>query len=669
MRITVVIVTYNNIDMLRELLSDLNLQTLRPHEIIVVDNASRDRTQEILKNEYPQVRNIHLKENLGSAGGYCACFKAALDHCDLIFTLDDDVRLDQDTLEELFKGYERLKSKVKLAAVRTVGSKENFAEMEMGLFTWRGTLFDAEAVRQVGLPRDDYFIYGEDLEYSFRFQKAGYSLYWIGSSVSHNPRLEGKKIVYIRGKKLAYYTDPFRLYYAFRNELEIYLQYRYRRQALKTFLYALKVIMAVIFIDRTRITAKTGAIVRGLWHGLLGKRGKNKRYTPDLPQINTTVPKSLFIVNDFPPVLGGQSSYYLNLCSAFPKDALIILAPVFKGFEDFDRRHDLAVIRRHYLVFIPGLEKILKIILPLIYSLGIVAREKINCIHCGHVLSTGIVGLILKQWFKIPYIVYTHSADILEHQKYWPIKRLLQTVLKNAAKVACNSQFTSDKLLELGVGKEKIQLIYFKINVSKFEESSETQSIIDRYNLTGKKVILSINRLIERKGNDMMIKAMPAVLKEIPEAVYLIGGSGAYETKLRSMVKELQLEKEVLFLNSLSDEAVIKFYKICDVFVMISRTIKEEDTEGFGIVLLEANACGKPVIAGRCGGIPEAVQEGYSGLLVDPLNVSQIAQAVILLLKDKNYALQLGQQGKTRVRDQFDPGAYSKDIQELMEGI
>jgi len=379
--------------------------------------------------------------------------------------------------------------------------------------------------------------------------------------------------------------------------------------------------------------------------------------------------KSLFIINDFPPVLGGQSNYYFNLCRAFPEGELIILAPKAKGYEVFDGAHKLPIIRRAYLVDIPGLEKFCKVFLPLLYSLPIIRKEKIGCIHCGHVLSTGIVGLILMKCLKLPYIVYTHSADILEFQKYWPVKKLLQSILNNAAKVSCNSRFTYGKLLDLGVAREKIKLIYPKTDFLKFDRFMETGSIIKRYDLADKRIILSINRLIERKGNDVMVQAMPAVLKEVPNAVYIIGGKGRYENRLREMVKDFHLEKDVIFVNNLSDEDVIKFYKACDVFVMASRTLKEEDTEGFGVVFLEANACGKPVIGGRSGGIPEAVADGTSGLLVDPLKVDEIARAVILLLKDKDHAAQLGAQGKKRVQEQFDSRFYVKDIQGLMEGI
>ena len=171
--------------------------------------------------------------------------------------------------------------------------------------------------------------------------------------------------------------------------------------------------------------------------------------------------------------------------------------------------------------------------------------------------------------------------------------------------VTVNSTF--NKLLDLGVEKEKIKLIYFKIDLLKFDRPVPARSMIERYHLGNRKIILSINRLIERKGNDRMIQAMPIILKEVPDCVYVIGGSGRYETRLREMVRDYHVENEVIFIKDLSDEDVIQLYRTCDIFAMVSRTLKAEDTEGFGIVFLEANACGKPVLGGRSEVyIPEA---------------------------------------------------------------
>ncbi|MBF0571572.1 MAG: glycosyltransferase [Candidatus Omnitrophica bacterium] len=280
--ISVVIVTYNNINMLEELLSDLYRQTRRPEKIIIVDNASKDATQKVVRAKYPELSYIRLSENTGSAGGYFLGLKEAVyGSCNYVLTLDDDVRLSENTIEELQKGLEFLNQKVKISAVRSVGQESLLPPTEVDVISWRNTLFDVKAIKQVGFPRKELFIYGDDLEYSLRFSKNGYSFYWINSSKCSNPRLGGQKRTYLFGRKLNYYTEPFRLYYAFRNELFIFIEYRCFIKAIKLFFYALRVIIAIILFERPHIFPKIGAILFGLYHGLIKKLGKCKRYTFD----------------------------------------------------------------------------------------------------------------------------------------------------------------------------------------------------------------------------------------------------------------------------------------------------------------------------------------------------------------------------------------------------
>jgi GT2 family glycosyltransferase len=153
-KITAVIVTYNNIFMLKELLNDLSAQTRLPEKIIVVDNASTDSTQTYLSSEYAHVRYIRLAKNTGSSGGYCAGLEAALPESDLILTLDDDLRLERDTLEELEKSFEHFKKTDKVAAVRaTVRDGVRPDKEKFCAFTWRGTLLIPRRLKTLVCPR------------------------------------------------------------------------------------------------------------------------------------------------------------------------------------------------------------------------------------------------------------------------------------------------------------------------------------------------------------------------------------------------------------------------------------------------------------------------------------------------------------------------------------
>ncbi len=364
--------------------------------------------------------------------------------------------------------------------------------------------------------------------------------------------------------------------------------------------------------------------------------------------------KSLFIVNDFPPILGGQSTYFYNLWRHLPSEKIVVLAPVVNGYKEFDKKQNFEIIRKKYLFNIPLFGWILKITIPLLLSLILIPKRKLSIIHCAHILSTGIVGLILKFSFKKPYIVYTFAADILGFQKYKLIDKLMLITLKNAYKIISISDFTKGKLIERGIESEKIIKILPSIDLDKFVPNVNSKEIIRKYNLQNKKVILTIARLVKRKGHDFVIRALPKVLEKVPNATYLIVGDGPYLNELRKLVKDLKLKEEVIFAGSVPNEKTIEYYNACDIFIMANREIKREgDIEGFGIVFLEANACGKPVIGGRSGGTVEAIVDAETGLLIDSTDTTQISNALIKLLTNSEYARELGRKGRLRVEREF----------------
>ncbi|MBU0479213.1 glycosyltransferase family 4 protein [bacterium] len=364
--------------------------------------------------------------------------------------------------------------------------------------------------------------------------------------------------------------------------------------------------------------------------------------------------KSLFIVNDFPPILGGQATYFYNLWKNLPSQKIVVLAPKVSGCERFDKKQNFEIIRKRYLFNIPLFGRIFKIILPLFFSLILIQKRKINIIHCGHVLSTGIIGLILKFMVKKPYIVYTFAADILEFQKYKLIDKLMSIVLKNAYKIISISDFTKTKLIERGIKPKKIAKILPCVNLDKFNPDISPEGIIKKYGLQDKKVILTIARLVKRKGHDFVIKAFPKVLVKAPNAVYLIVGGGPYLNELKKIIRKLRLENKVILTGEATDKEIAKYYNACDVFIMANREIKERgDVEGFGIVFLEASACGKPVIGGRSGGAVEAIVDGETGFLINPENSLEIANNLINLLTNAEYARVLGEKGRLRIEREF----------------
>lgn len=280
-KVNIAILTFNNRMMLCDLLDDIARQTYQISQVYVVDNASTDGTSEIIKNRYQWVRYFRLPQNIGSSGGYHNAFKVAISDCDLLWTLDDDVRLQPDSLENLVAGYETLaKCKTDAGAVRSVGKKvEGGKATVLDIAPWRGTLFSTRMIRLIGYPRDEYFLYGEDLEYSLRMHKYGYFCYWIPSSECREVRRANKSSLKIFGRFYAIYATPFRHYYGTRNEIRIFLEYGEWRRLIRTLFYCGKVILAVTLFSKKKPEI-LWAVGCGAVDGFFNRLGKNPDYIP-----------------------------------------------------------------------------------------------------------------------------------------------------------------------------------------------------------------------------------------------------------------------------------------------------------------------------------------------------------------------------------------------------
>ena len=280
-KVAAVIVTYNNASMLRSLLADLLSQSRLPDSIFVIDNASSDATANVVKNSPSQVRYVRLDKNTGSAGGYYEGIRLASGGGDLVWTLDDDVGLRSDTLRRLLDGLADVEPLGKVGAVRCVGEGHPYTvPTRMDAFAWRGTLIKSEAILSAGLPLKEYFMYGEDLEYSLRLSRMGYSFFWVPGSIAAEKRL-GKAEGRFLSIKTIFYPEAWRLYYAFRNEIHMYLRYGYFSGALRTVLYGAKVASYIVFMEGWRGSGKIAAILRGMLDGMMLKTGENGKYLPE----------------------------------------------------------------------------------------------------------------------------------------------------------------------------------------------------------------------------------------------------------------------------------------------------------------------------------------------------------------------------------------------------
>ena len=289
-KIACVIVTFNNSGMLTDLLQDLADQSVQPHRVIVVDNSTDYLTEKITSVGWQGVTYIKMTQNIGTAGGFSEGIKIAIEDCDCVLTLDDDVRMMANSLGELCKGLIELERQYeRIGAVRGVGlGHDERKPTQFEYFAWRGTLIKAEAIRKAGLPDKSFFMYGDDLEYSLRLAHNGYQFFWIPNSVIFENRHGDKVTQQFLGGRLTFYTEKFRLYYALRNSIHMYKNYRRPMFMLRTVMYGVKLISFFCLYQRSDLRSKIRAIVEGIMDGIKSKLGKNRRYLPSATPVNPT---------------------------------------------------------------------------------------------------------------------------------------------------------------------------------------------------------------------------------------------------------------------------------------------------------------------------------------------------------------------------------------------
>ncbi len=285
-----------------------------------------------------------------------------------------------------------------------------------------------------------------------------------------------------------------------------------------------------------------------------------------------------------------------------------------------------------------------------------------KAILAARVLPEGLIGSVVGRLLGIPSIVLAHGEEIsgnakglaLGRRRKWTtaLKRsLLWRTYAAADAIIGNAHFTKRLLVEGGIEEAKVAVVHPGTDPVRFRPADRDAALTQQLALEGKRVILTLGRLTERKGQDMTIRALPRILQAVPECVYVIGGGGEYGRHLRGLAASLGLNSHVRFLGEVQDEMLPKLYALADVFAMPNRKLPlSNDLEGFGIVFLEAGACGVPVVGGRSGGVPDAVIDGQTGLLVDGANPDEIARAVIRLLTDRELARSLGLKARQRVQ-------------------
>lgn len=379
--------------------------------------------------------------------------------------------------------------------------------------------------------------------------------------------------------------------------------------------------------------------------------------------------KVILLTGNFPPIVGGISEHLGLIAKHFPVRFLNVIGLPTRDWQFFDSQQKFSVKRLSLPDSWGTSSAKFKYLAPY-YYLELLKEKNYDYILCGEAHHT----LMLPAWLVqkqtgIPFGVFTYGADMLRHQKQ--ITRFLFNPLLCAAQnVFPDSQRAGEISKDIGVMPDKIHIVHPSVNIERLNRNIAPNVIREKFDLQGKKCILSVGRLVERKGYDIMIRALPEILKKTPSAHYIIVGRGEQEIHLRKLAKDLNVTSHITFAGYISDDDLGSYYALCDVFAMISREISEKSNiEGFGIVYLEANLFGKPVVAGRSGGVEDAVVHGKTGLLVDPHSPVEVSEALLSLLNNPELAQRLGDAGRTRVLNDFTSEAGAQKVLGILSRI
>ena len=270
-------------------------------------------------------------------------------------------------------------------------------------------------------------------------------------------------------------------------------------------------------------------------------------------------------------------------------------------------------------------------------------------------LAEGICGYKKKYDFRLVPVL--HGLEVTRKLPRKVIGKMERTLQRVDWSVAV-SEFTKRRVLDrIPLDPDKIEVLPNGVSTGRFFPVSDPIAVKKKFNLSADtKVILTLARVVERKGHDTVIETLPEILRQFPNTVYVIAGpwrQWVYED-LRRLVSRLNLQEKVMFTGRIEDEKLNDIYNIADVYVMVSKELKAQgDVEGFGITFLEANACGKPVIGSYSGGIPEAVIDGRTGFLVQPGDAAHLTQRILEIFSNPALARNLGDNGRRRVQEEL----------------
>jgi phosphatidylinositol alpha-1,6-mannosyltransferase len=376
----------------------------------------------------------------------------------------------------------------------------------------------------------------------------------------------------------------------------------------------------------------------------------------------------LLLTSNFPPQYDGIASWMYQLAIHYGDDALLVSLGREPGDEESDARQSIRLdrmpIARERLRNFPGL---------IAWSRRVASLARIHGASftwCGNLKPASYVALSLRLRMGVPYGVFLHGTELLlmRAKGRGVAKRLLaRMLLGSAAVIVTNSEWTRartvDLLEELGIPDhvERVLAVPLGADLDRFRSGIDTRAVREKYGLHEGRWMITVGRLVEHKGQDHGMRALSLLRDSEPELRYAMAGTGENEGALRALAAELGLGDRVRFLGHVTDEDLPALYNVAELYLGASR-VAVNHVEGFGIALVEAAASSLPVVAGREGGMPEAIVDGITGLLTDPYDPAAIAKTIQTILHSPELGARLGAQGRRVAETRY---SWQRVVREL----
>ena len=373
----------------------------------------------------------------------------------------------------------------------------------------------------------------------------------------------------------------------------------------------------------------------------------------------------LFVTNDFGPRAGGIETFIIGLIQRRPFGQTIVYTSFQENSGQFDAdwlaNYGVRVIRDRSKILLPTPRVAL-------HLRGIIKKEGITTAAFGAAAPLGLLSASMKRAGVVRTVALTHGHEVW-WAKVFPFNLLLRRIGSTVDVLTYLGEFTRKAISRALSARAQSAMVKIApgIDVEHFIPTDASR-LRESLGLNDKKVIVSVGRLVHRKGQDHLIEAMPEILKNVPRAHLLLVGEGPYREHLQNLVHQLKLESSVTFIGRIQYQDLPMYICAGDIFAMPSRSrLMGLEVEGLGIVYLEASSCGMPVLAGDSGGAPDAVIQNETGLVVSGTDNKQIASAAVALLTNLEASQKMGTVGRQWIVDNWRWEIWSKAFEELLK--